>query len=341
MSAQAQVSVVILNWNGLRYLERCLTSLQAQTFTDFEVILVDNGSTDGSVEWVRERFPQVRLICNESNAGFAAGNNQAIRASQAEYLVTLNNDTHVEPDWLGALVGAVEGEPSVGMCASKMLFADRPETINSTGISLDPVGIAWDRRGGEPDDAPEAGDAAEAGLVEIFGPCAGAALYRRAMLEQVGLFDEGFFAYLEDADLAWRARLAGWRCMYVPKARVYHVHSATGREGSPFKSRLLGRNKVWTIAKNYPTGRLALYLPLILLYDVAATLYALAVRRDVYALLGRLEGIKGLPGVWRRRRAVQALRREGRARKAQPWHCHLSPLAPPWRVSSRYRHLRE
>jgi GT2 family glycosyltransferase len=336
---RAQVSVVILNWNGLRYLERCLTSLQAQTFTDFEVILVDNGSTDGSVEWVRERFPDVRLICNESNVGFAAGNNQAIRASQAEYVVTLNNDTHVEPLWLGALVGAAEGAPTVGMCASKMLFADRPETINSTGISMDPVGIAWDRRGGEPDDAAYA--EAETGPAEVFGPCAGAALYRRAMLDQIGLFDEGFFAYLEDVDLAWRARLAGWRCLTVPSARVYHVHSATGREGSPFKSRLLGRNKVWTIAKNYSSGRLALYLPLIILYDVAASLYALVARRDVYALLGRLEGIKGLPGLWRRRRAVQALRREGRARGAQPWHRYLSPLTPPWRVSSRYTHLRE
>lgn len=327
-----KISVVILNWNGRRYLYDCLTSLQAQTYTDFEVIMVDNGSTDGSVEWVAEHFPLVRMICNETNVGFAAGNNQAIRASQAEFVVTLNNDTRVEPDWLASLVAAVEEDPSVGMCASKMLFADQSEIINSTGISLDPVGIAWDRRGGEPDDGVEAAP------VKVFGPCAGAALYRRTMLDQVGLFDEDFFAYLEDVDLAWRARLAGWHCLYVPQARVYHVHSATAGEGSPFKNRLLGRNKVWTIAKNYgPGGRLLLYLPLILLYDLAAVLYALVVRRDFSPLQGRLEGLRGLPGIWRRRREVQALRRENRG---QPWYRYLSPLIPPWRVPARYRHLR-
>lgn len=326
-----KVSVVILNWNGRRYLDDCLTSLQAQTYTDFEIILVDNGSTDGSVEWVVEHFPQVRVTCNETNAGFAAGNNQAIRASQAEFVATLNNDTRVEPDWLAVLVATAEGDSTVGMCASKMLFANRPDVINSTGISLDPVGIAWDRRGGELDDRQETK------LAEVFGPCAGAALYRRAMLDQIGLFDERFFAYLGDVDLAWRARLAGWRCLHVPQARVYHVHSATAGEGSPFKNRLLGRNKVWSIAKNYgPTGRLLAYLPLILLYDLAAVLYALVVRRDVSSLQGRLEGLRGLPGVWRQRRMAQALRRGSRE---QPWHRYLSPLVPPWRVPARYRHL--
>jgi len=325
------VSVVILNWNGLRHLDGCLTSLQAQTYTAFETILVDNGSTDGSVAWVREHFPHVRLLCNERNVGYAAGNNQAIRASQAPFVATLNNDTRVEPDWLAALVAAAEGDPSVGMCASRMLFADRPGIINSTGISMDVAGIAWDRCGGEPDH----GGAGEP--VEVFGPCAGAALYRRAMLDQIGLFDEDFFAYLEDVDLAWRARLVGWRCLYVPAACVYHVHSATGVEGSPFKNRLLGRNKVWTIAKNYPTGRLLLCLPLILFYDLAAAAFALVTRREASALLGRLEGLKGLPAVWRKRKAVQALRRESRG---PAWHRHLSPLAPPWRVPARYRHLK-
>jgi GT2 family glycosyltransferase len=326
-----KVSVVILNWNGRRYLEDCLTSLQAQTFTDFEIILVDNGSTDGSVEWVAECFPQVRVIRNETNVGFAAGNNQAISASQAEFVATLNNDTRVEPDWLAVLIAAAEEEPTVGMCASKMLFADRPGIINSTGINLDPIGIAWDRQGGEPDDRQETEP------VEVFGPCAGAALYRRTMLDRIGMFDEDFFAYLEDVDLAWRARMAGWRCLYVPSARVYHIHSATGGEGSPFKNRLLGRNKVWTIAKNYPTSRLVLYLPLILLYDLAAVLYTLVVRRDVSSLQGRLDGLRGLPSVWRQRQRIQMLRRESRG---QPWHRYLSPLVPLWRVPARYRHLR-
>lgn len=330
----SRVSIVILNWNGLGYLQECLASLQAQTYADWQVIVVDNGSTDGSVEWAARKFPQARLICNKTNLGFAAANNQAIRASDAPYIVTLNNDTRVDPRWLEALVTAADEHPDVGMCMSKMLFADRPQVINSTGINLDPAGIAWDRQGGEPDDGRETQP------VEILGPCAGAALYRRAMLDQIGLFDEDFFAFLEDVDLAWRARLAGWRCLYVPMARVYHVHSATAIEGSPFKNRLLGRNKVWLIAKNYPAPRLLLYLPLILLYDGAAVLYTLIVRRDISSLQGRLEGLAKLPAMWRKRRAIQAMYRESLDR-GRPWHRALSPLALPWQVPDRYKHLRQ
>ena len=157
------------------------------------------------------------------------------------------------------------------------------------------------------------------------------------MLEQVGLFDEDFFAYLEDVDLAWRARLAGWQCLYAPAARVYHAHSATGGEGSPFKSRLLARNKIWLIAKNYgPGARLLAYLPLIILYDLAAVAFALLSCGDVHSLLGRIDGIFGLPRIWRKRRAVRVLARSNRG---SPWYRHLEPLAWPWRVPLRYRHL--
>jgi GT2 family glycosyltransferase len=325
-----QVSVVIVNWNGLRLMEQCLPTLARQTFSDFEIIVVDNGSTDGSVGWLGEHHPAIRVIRNEENLGFAAANNQAIRTSRAEFVVTLNNDTQVEPGWLEALVRAVQPDASIGMGACKMLFADRPKVINSTGINLDRVGIAWDRCGGERDDA------AETQPREVFGPSAGAALYRRAMLDEIGLFDERFFMYLEDVDLAWRARLAGWGCLYVPSSRVYHVHSASAGEGSRFKNRLLGRNKVWTIAKNYPLDKLLLNLPLILLYDAAAVVFALVVRGDTYALRGRWEGLRGLRDVWQDRRAVQALlkRNEGRS-----WTAYLSPMMLPWRVPNRYRHL--
>jgi GT2 family glycosyltransferase len=326
-----KVCVVILNLNGRHHLADCLGTLAGQTWRDFEVILVDNGSTDGSADWVEEYFPQVRVIRNETNLGFAGGNNQAIRASKSEYIATLNNDTRVHAGWLAELVAVAEKDLSIGMCSSKMLFADRPQIINTTGICLDPVGIAWDRRGGESDDDQEPEP------VEVFGACAGAALYRRAMLDQIGLFDESFLAYLGDVDLAWRGRLAGWRCMYVPASRVLHVHSATLGEGSPQKNRLLGRNKVWTIAKNYPTGRGLLYLPLILLYDLAAVSYALLARGNIDALLGRLAGLRGLPKVLLQRRSVQALREKN---QGEPWHRFLSPLEPPWKVPARYTHLR-
>ena len=197
----------------------------------------------------------------ELNLGFAAAINKGIHASSSRYVVSLNNDTEPDPGWLAALVSAAERDPTVGMCASKMLFADRPGMINSTGICVDRAGIAWDRRGGEADDGREIEP------VEVFGPCGGAALYRRAMLEEIGMFDERFFAYLEDVDIAWRGRQAGWRCLCVPAARVLHRHSATGKEGSPFKSFHLGRNKVWLLLKNYPVQRLWRYVPAVLLYD--------------------------------------------------------------------------
>jgi hypothetical protein len=318
-------TVIIPNWNGQHLLAPCLKALAAQTDQDHEVVLVDNGSQDGSVEWVRSHFPAVRVLAQARNLGFAAAVNQGIRASDSCYVATLNNDTEPAPGWLAELVTSAESAPRVGMCASKMLFADRPGVINSTGICVDRAGIAWDRRGGEVDDEREAAP------VEVFGPCGGAALYRRAMLDEIGLFDEDFFAYLEDVDLAWRARRAGWRCLYAPAARVLHRHSATGVEGSPFKSYHLGRNKVWLIAKNYPFGPLWQYVLPLILYDVVAVAYALIVRRDVHTLRGRLAGLTGLRRMWQKRECTIA------ADRGDPGF--FSPLEPPWRVQSRYVHL--
>ncbi|MGE5618269.1 MAG: glycosyltransferase family 2 protein [Sphingomonadaceae bacterium] len=322
-------SVVIANWNGRVHLERCLAALASQSLDRFEVILVDNGSTDGSAEMVSERFPWVRLIVCPRNLGFAAANNVGILASAAQFVATLNNDTEPRPDWLERLLAPALADDGVGMVASKMVFAHRPGTINSAGIALDPAGIAWDRLGGEPD---RGGGAVE----EVFGPCAGAALYRRAMLDEVGLFDEDFFAYLEDLDLAWRARLAGWRALYAPDAVVTHVHSATGVEGSPFKSYHLGRNKLWTIFKNYPAPQIFLALPLIVAYDLAATLYGVISRRDFASLEGRLAGMIGLPRQWSKRRRVQRMRRVAYSTLAR----QMAPLASPLGVLARYRHLR-
>ena len=329
MSTEPETTVVIPNWNGCHLLERCLTALRAQTYPDFDIIVVDNGSIDGSVAYLREHFPEVHVIANEENRGFAAATNQGIRAAEgsrtSRFVVTLNNDTEVAPRWLASLVAAMESASEVGMCASAMLFAHRPEMINSAGIAVDRAGIAWDRLGGAP--LAALGDAP----VEVFGPCAGAALYRRAMLEEVGLFDEDFFAYMEDVDLAWRARVAGWRCLFVPQARLLHHHSATGKEGSPFKSFHLGRNKVWLLLKNYPVRELWHHVPLVLLYDLVAVLYALLARLDVHALRGRLAGWRAAPRMWRQR----PRRDPDRAIDVDL----LAPLVWPWRVPWRYRHI--
>lgn len=316
--------VVIPNWNGRHLLARCLGALAAQTYRDFAVVIADNGSTDGSVEYVSAHFPDVLVIANAENRGFAVATNQGIRALESRYVATLNNDTEVDPGWLASLIAAMESAPDVGMCASKMLFADRPTMINSTGICVDRVGIAWDCRGGEPDDPDEVEP------VEVFGPCAGAALYRRSMLDAVGLFDEDFFLYMEDVDLAWRARAAGWRCLHVPAARVIHHHSATSGEGSPLKSFHLGRNKVWLLLKNYPARALWHHIPLVVVYDMAGVLFALAARRDVHALRGRLAGFAGAVRMLRKRQALAS----------RPDAIYLSSLVWPWKVTERYRHLR-
>ena len=325
MDGPYRVVLVIPNWNGRRYLEPCLRAVFAQEFRDFVVALVDNGSMDGSVDLVRARFPQVRLIENGENRGFAIANNQAIRASDSEFVATLNNDTEVDPGWLGALVQALETDPSIGMCASKMLLADRRAVVDSAGIAVDKAGIVWNREGGR-DSHPGA-----AALVPVFGPCAGAALYRRAMLDEIGLFDEDFFAYMEDVDLAWRAQWAGWGCVYVPQAVVYHVHSATGREGSHFKNRLLGRNKIWLLCKNYPL--LPWYMLLVLVYDVMSLGYAVAVGRGPGALQGRLESLGKIPHMLAKRQWISR-RVSSRAMMAK-----LQPSENPLAVLRRYARL--
>ncbi|NLS76233.1 MAG: glycosyltransferase [Chloroflexi bacterium] len=323
------VTVVIVNWNGEGYLERCLSSLRQQTYADFEVLLVDNGSSDGSAALVRERFPEVRLLALERNAGFATGNNLGIRASQGAYVATLNNDTEAEPGWLAALVAGMEAAPRVGMCASKMLFFHQRERINSTGIAVDRLGIAWDRDGGRLD--------AGAGLAlgEVFGPCAGAALYRRELLEETGGFDDGYFYLYEDVDLAWRARLLGWRAWYCPAARVYHVHAGAGTEGSPMKSYLLARNRIWTLIKDYPGPQWYVRLPLIWLYDLLAVGYSLLRRGDAQTLRGRLAGYAAFPRLWPQRVAIQRRRQVSWPALAR----QMAPLSGPFRVWRRFAHL--
>jgi hypothetical protein len=326
-SALPIATVIIPTWNGLAVLRPCLEALKNQTVKNYQIIVVDNGSTDGTVPWLKQHYPldglypPVQLIENSRNLGFAAAVNQGIRASETPYVVTLNNDTQVDPGWLAALLDAVAIAPDIGMGASKMVLAHRPDIIDSTGICVDRVGIIWDRRGGEIDNGGEAQP------VEVFGPCGGAALYRRAMLDQIGLFDEDFFAYMEDVDLAWRAQRAGWRAVYVPAAKVVHHHSATGREGSAFKGFHLGRNKVWTIVKNYPFLQLWYYVPLMILYDFLAFGYALLFQRNSHALRGRLAALGHAKSVWHKRRALSPQRTGTRCLSAITW---------PWQVPARY-----
>lgn len=323
------ISVVVANWNGCRYLDKCLSSLAAQTYPSVEVIVVDNGSTDGSAAWIAEHFPGVQVLANASNRGFAAANNQGIAASRGAFVALLNNDAWVEPDWLANLIAAAEPEAGVGMVASLMLSAARPAIVDSAGICVDRCGISWDRAGGQ-----SAADWAS-GPANVFGACAGAALYRRAMLDELGGFDEDFFAYLEDVDLAWRARWLGWQARYAPTARAYHIHSGTGGEGSAFKTYWLARNKIQMLLKDYPSRRLWWFGPLIVFYDGLSLASSLLAQRNLSALRGRLAGWRRASSALRKRRLLHSRARRSAAEVAQ-W---LAPAATPWAVARRYRHL--
>jgi GT2 family glycosyltransferase len=236
-------------------------------------------------------------MCNDTNVGFARGNNQGISKAQGTYIATLNNDARPDQHWLSTLVEAMSGDDCVGMVASQILFSHRSDLIDSAGIEVDALGMAWNRHLG----MPVTQEPQEA--IEVFGPCAGAALYRKAMLDQVGLFDERYFAYYEDVELAWRARRAGWRCVYAPQARVSHVHSATGQTGSAFKAYHINRNRVWTLIRHYPTSRLLLWWPLILSFDVATWLWPLLAGRTD-ALRGHLDALKEWSWAWGERRRL-------------------------------------
>ena len=322
------ISVVIANWNGRRYLDKCLSSLAAQTYPAVEIIVVDNGSSDGSAAWIAEHFPAVQVIANPTNRGFAVANNQGIARSRGLFVALLNNDAWAEPAWLAGLYAAADQGARVGMVASLMLSASRPELVDSTGICVDRCGISWDRGGGQ-------GVAAWAsGPLDVFGACAGAALYRREMLDEVGGFDEDFFAYLEDVDLAWRARWLGWQARYAPAARVYHIHSGTGGEGSAFKTYWLARNKIQMLIKNYPLPQLWLYLPMILLYDSLSFISMLPVQQRWGALRGRLHGWRAAPRAWRKRRALRPPALSSRDMLAA-----LGAVAWPWEVARRYQHV--
>lgn len=240
------ISVIIVNFNGLAHLEECLDSLREQTFRDFEIILVDNASADHSVPFVKDNYAEVTVIENRENLGYGGGNNAGIKASSGKYLALLNNDTKVDPRWLQRLVETAEKDEKIGMCASKILNYYHPEIIDNTGLLMYRDGIGRGRGRLEKDIGQY--DAEE----EVFFPSGCAALYRRAMLDEIGLLDEGFFLYVEDVDIGLRARIAGWRCFYVPEAMVYHKYSATAEPYSPLKANLVERNRIWVVLKCFP-----------------------------------------------------------------------------------------
>lgn len=312
-----RVSVIIVNWNGLQHLSECLDALAVQTFTDFETILVDNGSRDGSIAFVQERYPAVKIIPLTENTGFARGNNIGFEAAQGEYLVTLNNDTRVDPRWLEELVRTADAYPLVGMVASRICTYDQPDRLDSIGVAVCRDGMsraAFRHRS-------FSGLGIE-GVCEIFFPSACAALYRRRMIDEIGGFDADFFAYCEDTDLGLRGRLAGWKAVAALEAVVLHKYSATGGAFSPFKLYLVERNHYWAALKNFPPGILLLLpfwtlgrylLQAQLVFQSRGAGSQFRAAPSAQLLLALLHGVcaalGGLPRIWRQRRHIMAIRR--------------------------------
>ena len=290
------VSVVVVNYNGRQFLEDCFRSLTQQVYNNYEIILVDNGSKDDSISFMTEHYPDVRIVQLSSNIGFAGGTNAGIKEARGEYILTLNNDTIVDSHLLDEIVRPMQLDGHVGMCGAKMLFPDG--RINSTAICISRSGAAWDRGMGEPDKGQY--DVAE----EVFGACAGAALYRKTMLDVIGLFDEDFFLYMEDVDLAFRAQLSGWKCIYVPTARVIHVHGGTSDPGSDTSVYYGNRNLLWYTIKNFPKRTLLIFSFWIIGRNIAVIPYYFLKSKGGTIIKAKVDSLKGLPGIIKKRSII-------------------------------------
>jgi hypothetical protein len=300
-----RVTVVVPNWNGERFLDTCLSSLRRQSFKDFEVVLADNGSTDGSVEFVARNFPEVRIVRLPENRGFSAAVNAGIKASPAaEHVVLLNNDTEVDPGWLEALVEAADRHPEAGLFASKLVDFRNRRQLDGAGDALRASGLPYRLGHGEVDRGQFDRE------TFVFSACAAAALYRSSLFGEIGLFDEDFFAYCEDADVSFRAQLAGHGCLYVPRSVVYHVGSvSTGGKRSATATRLGARNSVSLLVKNLPLSAVPHVLPFFVLEQVGRLLVAAATGSLRAQLRGLSEARRHLPLMLKKRRQIQGEKR--------------------------------
>lgn len=239
-----KVTVVIPNYNGLKFMEPCFASLSRQNYRDFAILVVDNGSTDGSVEWLKER--QVPAILLAENTGFSGAVNRGIKAADTPYVILLNNDTEVDPDYIGEMVAAIERSERIFSVSSKMIQMYQKDLLDDAGDMYTVLGWAFQRGVGHPATGYNRN-------CEVFSACAGAAIYRKSVFEEIGYFDERHFAYLEDLDVGYRAKIHGYHNRYCPDALVYHVGSGTsGSKYNSFKVKLAARNQVYLNYKNMP-----------------------------------------------------------------------------------------
>jgi GT2 family glycosyltransferase len=294
-----QVSVIVVNWNGKALLYDCLGPLSRQQGVTCELILVDNGSSDGSVAWVRTKFPQIKLVQLSSNRGFTGGNLAGLEAAQGEFIALVNNDTRADERCLSELLLPMIRDSQVGISAAKLLL-DGTEVINSAGVGLTTAAVGFDRGYGENSslyDVPE----------YVFGACAAGVLYRRSMLEEIGFLDNDFFLYSEDVDLSFRAQIAGWKCIYVPSAIVYHKLNTTAGKLSDLHVYYHTRNLEFVWVKNTPIKLMIRYFHHKIFQEIGAFCY-LCLRHGKWKPFFRAkrDALKMLPVLIRKRREIQA-----------------------------------
>jgi GT2 family glycosyltransferase len=294
------VSIIIVNWNGGKYIEKCLESVFAQTFKNFEVILVDNGSTDNSSEKILKQWPDIRFIGFEKNMGFAVANNIAIDNAKGEWLALLNTDAFPEPDWLEKLYEATLKYRDLFFFTSCQIQASAPYKLDGTGDEYNIGGIAWRRQSGE------SIEQASQTVDEVFSACGAAAFYPREAFLKVGGFDSDFFSYLEDVDLSFRLRLLGYRCLYIPQAKVLHVGSASLGKASEFAIYHSQRNMIWVFLKNMPFPYIVKYLPVHIVMNLGYGFFYGLCCCFCISLKAMKDALLGIPSVLSKRKELQS-----------------------------------
>jgi hypothetical protein len=292
------VTVVIVNWNGKHLICRSLDALRRQRFKQFDTIVVDNGSTDGSVEMIEGDYPEIKICRLDYNTGFCIANNKVIHDVNTRYVVLLNNDAVLCDSWLEQMVRCLEADPETAFAAGKMVFADRPGIIDRAGDGYSWAGVGVLRGRGLPSQLlsrPE----------KVFGACAAAALYRTEMIRHLGGFDEDFFLLHEDVDLSFRAQLAGYSCIYLPDALVFHGASSSIGKNSDLSVYYGHRNLEWVWLKNMPAMLLIFLAPLHLLYDLGAFLYFAAHGKSRVFLRAKRDAFRSAKNFWNKRKQVQ------------------------------------
>ncbi|MFC1997596.1 glycosyltransferase family 2 protein [Chloroflexota bacterium] len=297
------VSVIIVNWNGCHHLDVCISSLLAQTHQNYEIFLIDNGSKDGSVEHTKKHYPSVRITSLPENLGFCEANNIGIKQANGEYIALINNDTEADQYWLSESIGALESHPEAGFIASRIRLFFQRKYIDTTGDILFRTGYPG-KRGWLLLDGPEYEK-----NKWVFGACAGASVYRRSMLNEIGLFDPDFFSFMEDIEISFRAHLYGYRCLYVASAIVYHKVGSTANLESPQRQFWSHRNHWYNLIKNLPALLWAKYFFQILGAELFVFGSAIKNQRTNVFFNARIEVLKNLSKMLQKRKRIQKERK--------------------------------